>query len=474
MPGDGIGREVVEAALTIVDATGVSVDWEFADAGKKVFEAGVASGVPSETIDSISRNKVALKGPLETPVGHGGKSANVTLRKLFETFGNIRPVRELPGVRTPFSGYGIDMVVVRENVEDLYAGIEHMQTYDVAQCLKLISRKGCQKISELAFELAKAEGRGSVHVATKANIMKQTEGMVKRVFEEVSAHYPDVDAKHLLIDNCAHQLVINPKQFEVILTTNMNGDIISDLTSGLVGGLGLAPSANLGHEAAIFEAVHGSAPDIAGKDIANPTAMILSTVMMLRHLGEFEAASTVENALLVTLASGEGYPVDIAKGRTVVGTKAFTDLILSNIDAPAHETEERDYSPGRIPERSGRVATAQAEKREVVGMDLFIEFDGGASVIGQLLEEAAEGTAFKLKMISNRGTMVYPDRGADTDCVDHWRCRFTALAPAEDLVDDQIQTLLQRVSGNGLRWMHIEKLNRFDGADAFTKAQGED
>jgi isocitrate dehydrogenase len=211
MPGDGIGREVIEAALKIVDATGVRIDWEFADAGKKVFEAGVASGVPAETIDSISRNKVALKGPLETPVGHGGKSANVTLRKLFETFGNIRPVRELPGVQTPFSGYGIDMVVVRENVEDLYAGIEHMQTYDVAQCLKLISRKGCQKISELAFELAKAEGRGSVHVATKANIMKQTEGMMKRVFEEVAESYSEIEAKHLLIDNCAHQLVVNPK-----------------------------------------------------------------------------------------------------------------------------------------------------------------------------------------------------------------------------------------------------------------------
>jgi isocitrate dehydrogenase len=254
----------------------------------------------------------------------------------------------------------------------------------------------------------------------------------------------------------------------------MNGDIISDLTSGLVGGLGLAPSANLGHDAAIFEAVHGSAPDIAGKDIANPTAMILSTVMMLRHLGEFDAASKVENALLVTLASGEGYPVDIAKGRSVVGTKAFTDLILSNIDAPTHETEERAYAPVRIPKRSGSVVASQAGQREVVGMDVFIEFDGPAAAIGQLLEEAAEGTAFKLKMISNRGTMVYPDRGADTDCVDHWRCRFTALTAAADLADDQIQALMRRVADSGLRWMHIEKLNRFDGADAFTKAQGED
>lgn len=474
IPGDGIGKDVVDASLRIIEATGLSIDWQFAEAGKKVFEAGIASGVPGETIDSISATKVALKGPLETPVGHGGKSANVTLRKLFETFGNIRPVRELPGVITPFSGRGIDLVVVRENVEDLYAGIEHMQTFDVAQCLKLISRKGCQKISELAFELARAEGRGSVHVATKANIMKQTEGMMKRVFEEVSESYSDIEAKHLLIDNCAHQLVINPEQFEVIMTTNMNGDIISDLTSGLVGGLGLAPSANIGHDVAMFEAVHGSAPDIAGKDIANPTAMILSSVMMLRYLGEFETADQIENALLVTLESGEGYPADIAKGRPLIGTKAFTDTIIRNLGKRSEQSSAREYAPVKVPVRGDAVTIATASERSVVGADVFIEFDGSAVALGESLEQAAADTAFRLKMISNRGTMVYPDRGANTDCVDHWRCRFICHEAAEDISQDAMDALLARISEKGFRWMQIEKLQDFDGEAAYTKAQGED
>ncbi|HVK10491.1 MAG TPA: isocitrate/isopropylmalate family dehydrogenase, partial [Gemmataceae bacterium] len=285
IPGDGIGPECVAAARKIIDAAGVPIAWDVQAAGESVFKKGVPSGVPLETIDSIRATRCALKGPLGTPVGYGEKSANVTLRKLFETFANVRPVRELPGVKTPYSGRGIDLVVVRENVEDLYAGIEHMQTPGVAQCLKLISRKGCEKIVRLAFELARAEGRKSVACATKSNIMKLTEGTLKRTFEEVAREYPDVQAWHVIVDNCAHQLVKKPEQFDVIVTTNMNGDILSDLTSALVGGLGFAPSANLGTEVAIFEAVHGSAPKYAGKNVINPTAVLGSAVMMLRHLG---------------------------------------------------------------------------------------------------------------------------------------------------------------------------------------------
>ena len=257
IPGDGVGPECVRAAQRVVEAVGAPVEWEERQAGAGVFRQGIASGVPQETIASIRRTRVVIKGPLETPVGFGEKSANVTLRKLFETYGNIRPAREFPGVPTPYSGRGIDLIIVRENVEDLYAGIEHMQTPGVAQCLKLISRKGCEKVVRLAFELAVAEGRRRVHCATKSNIMKLTEGMLKRTFEEVSEHYPDIEAQHIIIDNCAHQLVKKPEQFDVIVTTNMNGDIISDLTSALIGGLGFAPSANLGNEVAIFEAVHG-------------------------------------------------------------------------------------------------------------------------------------------------------------------------------------------------------------------------
>ncbi|MDC0345046.1 isocitrate/isopropylmalate family dehydrogenase, partial [Alphaproteobacteria bacterium] len=290
--GDGVGSEVVGSARRVIDAVGANIDWENCVAGEKAFEAGIGSGVPQETMDSLARNKVALKGPLQTPIGYGGKSANVTLRKTFETFANVRPVAEYPGIETPFKGRGIDFIVVRENVEDLYAGIEHMQTPGVAQALKLVTHKGCEKIARYAFELARAEGRKSVHCATKANILKMTEGLLKRVFEDVSKDYPDIDAHHLLVDNCAHQMVIAPEQFEVLVMTNMNGDILSDLGSGLVGGLGFAGSANIGENMAMFEAVHGSAPTIAGKNVVNPTALIASGVLLLRHLSQFDMAKT--------------------------------------------------------------------------------------------------------------------------------------------------------------------------------------
>ena len=261
------------AARRIVEAAGAPIDWEETEAGAEVFKKGLPSGVPEETIASLSRTRVMLKGPLETPVGFGEKSANVTLRKLFETYANVRPVRELPGVKTPYSGRGIDLVMVRENVEDLYAGIEYMQTPGVAEALKLISVKGCEKIARFAFEYARSEHRTQVTCATKANIMKLSEGTLKRVFEQVAPDYPDIEAWHLIVDNCAHQLVKRPEQFDVLVMTNMNGDILSDLSSALVGGLGFAPSANIGSEVAIFEAVHGSAPKYAGKDVINPTAL---------------------------------------------------------------------------------------------------------------------------------------------------------------------------------------------------------
>src|SRR5260221_10573742 len=229
MHGDGIGREVVAAAQRIVDASGAPIRWDERQAGAEVFKQGLPSGVPQETIDSISETRVVLKGPLETPVGFGEKSANVTLRKLFETYANIRPIREFPGVQTPYSGRDIDLVIVRENVEDLYAGIEYMQTPNAAECLKLITRRGCEKIIRYAFELARAENRKMVHCATKANIMKLTEGLMKKVFEEVAKEYSDIESYHIIVDNCAHQLVRFPERFDVIVTTNMNGDILSDL-----------------------------------------------------------------------------------------------------------------------------------------------------------------------------------------------------------------------------------------------------
>ena len=360
--GDGIGPEVATAARRIVDATGAPIEWELHEAGAEVFKKGLPTGVPQDTIDSIARSRVVLKGPLETPVGFGEKSANVTLRKLFETYANIRPARELPGVVTPYSGRGIDLVVVRENIEDLYAGIEHMQTPGVAQCLKLISRKGCEKIVRLAFEFARAEGRTSVACATKANIMKLTEGLMKRTFEEIAPEYPDIESWHVIVDNCAHQLVKRPEQYDVIVTTNMNGDILSDLTSGLIGGLGFASSANIGSEAAIFEAVHGSAPKYAGKDVINPTAMIGAAVMMLRHLELFDEAARIENGLLATLEDGI-VTRDVAGDEGSVGTVAFTDAIIERLDRQSPSYHAREFRPIKLPQVSSAAALVTASSR---------------------------------------------------------------------------------------------------------------
>lgn len=471
IPGDGIGPECVAAAVEIVNATGVGIDWIERHAGERVFKQGIASGVPQDTIDSINSTRVVLKGPLGTPVGFGEKSANVTLRKLFETFANIRPVRELPGVSTPYSGQGIDLVVVRENVEDLYAGIEHMQTPDVAQCLKLISAKGSEKIIRTAFEFARSEGRQSLACATKANIMKLTEGEVKRTFERIAPEYPDIKSWHVIIDNCAHQLVKKPAQFDVIVTTNMNGDIISDLTSALVGGLGFAPSANLGNGIAIFEAVHGSAPKYAGKDVINPTAVILSSVMMLKYLGEFEAAAAIEHAVLTTLLDGKltGDVVGYDKG---VRTSDYTKAVIKNLGRKAEGWKVRTSKPIKMPELSRNQVFRAAKTKEVVGADIFLESAIVPAELGPALEAIAAQAPLKLKMISNRGTKVYPDGNPNIDCVSQHRCRFMTRSGSPIAFDDAL-ALARRINEQH-EVCHIERLLRIDGADGFTKAQGED
>jgi isocitrate dehydrogenase len=471
IPGDGIGPECVDAACRIVEASGAPIDWEEVEAGAEVFKKGLPSGVPPETMDSITRTRVALKGPLETPVGFGEKSANVTLRKLFETYANVRPVRELPGVTTPYSGRGIDLVMVRENVEDLYAGIEHMQTPGVAQCLKLISVKGSEKIARFAFEFARSEHRTSVACATKANIMKFTEGTLKRVFERVAPDYPEIESWHVIVDNCAHQLVKKPEQYDVIVTTNMNGDILSDLSSALVGGLGFAPSANIGNEIAIFEAVHGSAPKYAGKNVINPTAVILSAVMMLRYLEMFEQADAIEHAVLATLESGvlTGDVLGYDRGTP---TKEYRDTIIANLGKRSTSWTVRQHEPLRLPKLDPAPDYVRPASRAVVGLDVFVESPLSAAELGASLMELTSDTRLSLKMISSRGTKVFPPTGAITDTLDHWRCRFIVKENPGDLPDEDVHQLLARISRRHM-WMHTEKLQEFDGELGFTRDQGE-
>ena len=331
--------------------------------------------------------------------------------------------------------------------------------------------RSCEKIVRFAFELARAEGRRSVACATKSNIMKMTEGTLKRTFEAVAPEYPDIESWHVIVDNCAHQLVKKPEQFDVLVTTNMNGDILSDESSALIGGLGFAPSANIGREVAIFEAVHGSAPKYAGKDVINPTAVILTGVMMLRHIGLFAEAADVEHAVLVTLESGvlTGDIVGYDKG---VGTRAYTDAIIGNLGKRSANWEVREYKPIKMPEIDTRADFVRASKREVVGMDVFVEAAMTPAELGPIVEAALEGSPGKLKMISSRGTQVYPATGgAITDTVDQFRCRVMLKEPGE-LPDATAFEIIQRI-GAKVRWMHIEKLQVFDGEPAYTKAQGE-
>ena len=469
--GDGIGPEVVGATRKIIDASGVSIDWEICEAGAQVFKQGLPSGVPDDTIQSIKRNRLVLKGPLETPVGYGEKSANVTLRKLFETFANIRPIREFPNVDTPYSGRKIDLVIVRENVEDLYAGIEHMQTPGVAQCLKVITRKGCEKIARTAFEFARSENRKTIHCATKANIMKFSEGMLKRTFEEIALEYPEIESHHIIVDNCAHQLVRFPEKFDVIVTTNMNGDILSDLGSGLIGGLGFAPGANIGNGIAIFEAVHGSAPKYAGLNTINPTAVLLSGVMMLRYMEEFEAANRIEQSLLYTLEKGIATR-DVPTVKKKVTTSEFTDIIIKNLGKESTAWPQRAYKKLAVPVVDSRPDSVICKERKFIGIDVFIESILTAHELGTDLEKLMAATVVDVKSISNRGVMVYPSVGIQPDVVDLWYARLLVKETNKILTYNDILSLLEIISKK-YKWVHVEVLSEFDGKLGFSKAQGE-
>jgi len=333
VPGDGIGPEVTAAVVKILEAagaaTGVGFDWHTFDAGADAFEK-TGEYIPKALYESIEQNKVALKGPVTTPIGGGFASINVTLRKKFDLFANFRPIKNLPGLKTNYPG--IDLVIFRENTEDLYAGLEVMVVPGVAQSLKIITEKGSTRIAKAAFEYAKKHGRKKIHSIHKANIMKLTDGLFLDCARKVAAGFPTVEYKEHIVDNTCMQLVMNPYQYDILLTENLYGDILSDLCSAFVGGLGLVPGANLGTECAIFEAVHGSAPDIAGKDLANPTALLQSAVLMLHHLDESAAAERVQTGIEVVYAEGKTLTKDVGGNS---GTKAFADAVVAAMESAA-------------------------------------------------------------------------------------------------------------------------------------------
>jgi isocitrate dehydrogenase (NAD+) len=323
IPGDGIGPEIMEATLSVLEATGLSAEWIYADAGLAALER-CSEAVPKETIETIREVGVAIKGPTTTPSSGGHSSANVQLRKALDLYANVRPAHSLPGIKTAFDDKRIDIITIRENTEDLYAGIEYMPHPDMAQAIKVITRPGCKRLCEYGFQLARRTGRKRLTAVHKANIMKLTDGMFLEEFHKVAANYPDLIADEIIVDNCCMQLVTKPEQFDMLVTENLYGDIVSDLCAGLVGGLGLAAGANIGESCAVFEAVHGSAPDIAGKGIANPTALILSGVMMLHHLEEHEKANRLMDTVVRVCAEGTVLTGDL-------GGKASTKEYAANL-----------------------------------------------------------------------------------------------------------------------------------------------
>ena len=329
IPGDGIGPEVTQAVVRILEATGVQFEWERFAAGAEAFEI-FGEYIPAALYESIERNGVALKGPVTTPIGGGFKSINVTLRKKFDLFANLRPIRNLPGLDTKYPG--VDLVIVRENTEGEYVGLEHEVVPGVVECIKVITEKGSTRIARFAFEYARKHGRKKIHSIHKANIMKLSDGLFLRCARKVAEEYPLITYGEHLIDNTCMQLVMNPYQYDMLLLENFYGDIISDLCAGLVGGLGLVPGANFGHECAIFEAVHGSAPDIAGKNIANPTAVLRSALLMLRHLGEVDAAWKIRNAIDEVYRDRSKLTRDVGGS---AGTSEFADAIIQALESQA-------------------------------------------------------------------------------------------------------------------------------------------
>ncbi len=470
-PGDGIGPEIMQSTLDILNAAGAPLSYHFVEVGNAVYQKGITSGVPAEAWDLIRRCGTLLKGPITTPQGKGFKSVNVTIRKTLNLFANIRPSKSYaPYVASAHPG--INLVIIRENEEDLYAGIEHRQTPEVTQVLKVITRPGCENIIRYAFEYARAYGRRKVTCMTKDNIMKITDGLFHQIFDEIAALYPDIASDHMIIDIGAARLAAQPESFDVIVTLNLYGDILSDIASQLAGSIGFGASANIGTSVAMFEAVHGSAPDIAGKDVANPSGLLIAATQMLVHLGFGQYGETIKNAWLCTIEEGihtnDIYREGLSQER--VGTRAFTEAVIARLGRKPRNLHAVEYHdrPIRV-ERGPKRPTL----RRLVGSDIFLFWDEPGrrpeTLAGQL--ERALPAGFRLSLMTNRGVKVYPEGLPETYCTDHWRCRVVAAAGGCSY--GEILDAMKALTGAGLDIIKTENLYTFDGLPGYSMGQGE-
>jgi len=471
--GDGIGPEIMQAVLRILNAAGAELDIEEIEIGEPVYRRGYTSGIESHAWDSLRRTGVFLKAPITTPQGGGFKSLNVTIRKTLGLYGNIRPcVAYHPFVQTRHPR--MDVVIVRENEVDLYAGIEPRQTVEVFQCHKLITRPGCEKIVRFAFEYARRNGRKKVSCFTKDNIMKLTDGLFHKVFDEISVEYPELAKEHMIVDIGAARLANNPERFDVIVMPNLYGDILSDVAAEIAGSVGLAGSANIGDTIAMFEAIHGSAPDIAGRNIANPSGLLQAAVMMLVHIGQNETAAKVQNALLKTIEDGV-HTADIldsaAVGSRATGTSEFADAVIERLGKqPEHFKPVAFHQQDAPP--TIRITRRTPATKEIVGVDVFVHSASNtAAEIAQQLAAVQQGP-LELKMITNRGVKVWPQGFPETFCTDHWRCRFQTPNGAA-ITHRDVATLLLRLCDTQVDVIKTENLCTFDGEPGYSLGQGQ-
>ncbi len=472
--GDGIGPEIMAATMEVLKAADARIDIETIEIGEKIFLRGNSAGIEPGAWESLRRTKVFLKAPITTPQGGGFKSLNVTTRKTLGLYANVRPcVAYHPFVETKHPK--MDVVVVRENEEDLYAGIEHRQTDDVIQSLKIISRPGSEKIVRYAFEYAVRNNRKKVTCFTKDNIMKMADGLFHKVFDEIGAQYPAIEKEHWIVDIGAAKLADTPEVFDVIVMPNLYGDVLSDVAAQIAGSVGLAGSANIGDQCAMFEAIHGSAPRRAGQNLANPSGLLLGAVLMLVHIDQPDIAERVHNAWLRTIEAGihtyDIYAEGVSKQK--VGTKEFAQAVVARLGQRPETLKAASYMAAPKQTMAAAPVTLGHAKKDLVGVDVFVHWrDKNADALARRLE-ALDGDGLRLTTIANRGVKVYPAGDPGTFCVDHWGCRFMARTPGEAVTPGQIIALLQRMASAGVDFVQTEHLYNFDGQRGYSLGQGE-
>jgi isocitrate dehydrogenase len=473
--GDGIGPEIMAATLNIIKAAGARIKIEEVEIGEKVYLRGISAGIEPSAWESLRRTKVFLKAPITTPQGGGYKSLNVTTRVIFGLYANVRPaVSYYPFVETKHPT--MDVVIIRENEEDLYTGIEYRQTHDMVESLKLISRPGSEKIVRYAFEYARSHNRKKVTCFIKDNIMKLTDGLFHKVFNEIAVDYPDIENETWIVDIGSAKLADTPEAFDVIVLPNLYGDILSDVAAQVAGSVGLAGSANIGDRFAMFEAIHGSAPRRAGQNLANPSGLLLAAVMMLVHIDQPDVATLVHNAWLRTIEDGihtyDIYVEGVSKQK--VGTREFTDAVIARLGQQPQMLKVVNYASAPQHHTYTSVAIEHlSERKELVGVDVFLDWHSGTpDELGEIFKKVSDD-GLELTTITNRGAKVWPGGMPETFCTDHWRCRFMGSGRGEPVNHTQIIELLQRIDEAGFDFIKTENLYNFDGRASYSAVQGE-